>query len=106
MDDLRNHLEYIFLEEIVRGLRQKSISVEDSKKLAQVFLSIEPFASNEDAQAKIDKFCQDYPEFSTLKEYLTAYTKEQNIDAVIAKMREHIKNNNLDEALRVAKGDS
>jgi hypothetical protein len=109
MDDLttlKMRLEYIFLKEIVKGLRQKNITAADTKIWAQTFLAIEPFTSQDDANTKIDKFCQTYPQFSRLKEYLDSYMKEEHVDVTIDKMRERIKANDLDGALQIAKGDS
>lgn len=103
--ELQQRLEYIFLKEIVRGLRDKTMSVEDSKKWAQTFLTIEPFTSTQDANSKINDFCTKYPQFSRLNTYIDSYAKEENVDAVVDKMREHIKNNDIDSALKVAKGN-
>lgn len=106
LNTLKMRLEYKFLKELVKGLRQKNITASDTKIWAQIFLAIEPFTSTQDAHEKISKFCQTYPQFNTLKEYMDSYNKEENIDNIINKMREHIKANDIDSAIKVAKGEN
>ena len=100
---LKEHLEYMFLKVIINGLRDNSISIEQSKAFAQEFLVSEPFASVEDARAKIHSYTTTHPQFITLRGYIDSYHQEQKVSEVIEKMRTHIKNNDIDQALQVAK---
>lgn len=104
MEKIKGHLEYLFLKAIIQGLREESISVDDSRVFAQEFLSGEPFTSIQDAEKKAAYFASKNPVFESLITYLHAYDKEKHIDETVEKMRFYIKNNNLDEALKVAKG--
>ena len=106
MDDLaavKTQLEYLFLKKIIADLRAHNVDVPTVKKLCQEFLSIEPFTSPEDATQKITSFVTNHTEFAELKKYSDAVESEKDVAAKITKMREHIKANNLDAALEVAK---
>lgn len=101
--ELNERLESIFLRAIVTGLRDRSISVEESRHFARAFLQKEPFGTLEEAKQKIHAYVAENPKFTMVKDYMDAYHEEQNVDNKIAQMREHLKNNNVEEALRVAK---
>lgn len=106
MDDiaaLTHQLEYLFLKKIIAGLRNKSISIAKAKEYANAFLSIEPFSSAEDAYVKIMEFVAKNTLFSELKTYMNSYQHEKNDLAKIKKMREYIKQSDIDSALKVAK---
>jgi vacuolar-type H+-ATPase subunit D/Vma8 len=106
MDELKkltNALEHIFLKQIIDGLRHETINVPDAKKSAQEFQRIEPFTTIDDAKEKMNRFVQQYIQFGKLKEYADAFHSEQKVDAKIEEMQKHIRDNNIDEALRIAK---
>lgn len=93
----------MFLKKIIAGLRDGSISVAKSREYANAFLSIEPFASIEDAHNKINQFVAKYSEFAILKDYIDAYEEEKDVAGKIDKMREHMRQNNIDAAIQVAR---
>ena len=71
----------------------------EAKTLAQEFLKSEPFASVDDAHAKVDTFVAKNPSFALLKEYSDTYYHEEHLDEKMELMKQHIKANNIDEAL-------
>lgn len=106
MDDtaaLTYQLEYIFLKKLIDELRNETISVEESKADAGAFLDIEPFTTPEETYIKIMEFVKQHSKFTVLKDYMNAYQKEKQDRAKIAQMREHLKKNDIDAALAVAK---
>jgi hypothetical protein len=100
---LSYEFEYLFLRKIIDGLKSKNINVAQAKEYAQAFLAIEPFSSFEDASEKIMKFVAQYPIFNELKTCVTKYQNERNDLKKIAQMREYIRQNNIDAALKVVK---
>lgn len=100
---LTYQFEHLFLKRIIEGLRNKGISIVQAKEYANAFLAIEPFTSVEDACAKITEFVAQHTAFVELKNYMVNYQNQKNDLAKIAKMREHIRQNNIDAALVVAK---
>lgn len=106
MDDLAaltHQLEYQFIKTIINGLRSKAMSIPAAKQYAIEFLTIEPFVSEDDAASKISNFCQEHAEFNGLKEYMDNYNQERETTGKVNKMRKLIKENNIDEALSIAK---
>lgn len=106
MDDIAkitNQIEYLFLKKIIAGLRDGSISVPKAKEYANAFLSIEPFLSIEDAYNKTNQFVAEHTEFTILKDYIDGFEKEKDVVEKIDKMREHMRQNNIDAAIQVAK---
>lgn len=107
MDDLAaltHQLEYFFLKRIIQELRNQSITTDEAKAYSQAFLAIEPFTSFDDAYTKIEQFTKQYPLFTELPTYVNSHKKEQGDLAKISQMRAHMKQNNIDAALAVAKG--
>jgi hypothetical protein len=106
MDDiaaLTHQLEYLFLKKIIAQLKDETVDVPTAKAEANAFLGIEPFTTPEETYIKIMDFVKEHPAFGELKAHMNAFQKEKNDLAKIAKMREHMKNNNIDAALAVAK---
>ena len=100
---LNHKLESLYLRTIITGLRDGSITVEESRLFSKAFLQKEPFQSLEEAKQKIYAYVSENPKFEKLKAYIDAYHEEQQVDSKIEQMRAHIKNNNIEEALNVAK---
>ena len=98
---LKDQLEYLFMRVIISKLKANAMQPIEAKGLAQEFLKIEPFASIDDAHAKIDTFVAANNIFSLLKEYSDVYYDEERLDDKLEIMRTHLKNNNIDEALKV-----
>lgn len=106
MDDLAaltHQLEYQFIKTIIHGLETETISVSDAKVFSTEFLALEPFVSDDDASGKIAAFYEMHKDFRAVKEYMEAYDKERVANGKINTMRKLIKENNIDEALSIAK---
>lgn len=101
---LTERLEYIFIKEVIKALKTESVSIEEARSLAIDFRKIEPFRSIEDAEEKVTHYTEKYPRFIILKEYADGFRYEQEANKKIEKMRKHMQENNIDEALKVAKG--
>ena len=105
MDDIAKmteQAEYLFLKRVINGLRDKSITIPEAKECAKLFLNTEPFTTIDEAKAKINQFVTDHTKFDSIKKYIDAFHHEQGIDNVIEKMRQYIKDDNVDEALKIA----
>ncbi len=100
---IKHQLEYFFLKQIIDGLRDDSFDVPKAKEYASEFLSIEPFISVDDAYQKINQFVEKHAKFAELKDYIGKIESEKDVAGKIEKMREHIKQNDIDAALMVAK---
>jgi len=100
---LSTQLEFLLLKYLASNLQDGKMDIPYAKVRASTFLAIEPFASIEDAKAKMQKLAIQYPDCSFLQRYVDAYYSEQHKDKVVEQMREHIKQGNLDQALEVAK---
>lgn len=106
MDDigaLTHQVEYLFLKKIIDGLKNKSINLVDAKKYAKDFLQIEPFTSFEDAYEKVINFVKTNTIFIELTTFMNSYKNEKQDLDKIQRMREHLKNSDIDSALLVAK---
>jgi uncharacterized protein YeeX (DUF496 family) len=77
----------------------------DSKNYAIDFLRIEPFTDFADIKAKIEVFTKAYQLFIALQDYVMAYHHEEKTKDIVEQMRAHIRANNIDGALQVAKGE-
>lgn len=107
MDDadikaLTEKLEYLFLKQIIASLRAKQMTVEESRAHARAFLQIEPFASIDDAHDKMRAFVVEHPSFAVLQEYMDVYYEEKHTEEIIAQMRSHLRQFDVDAALHVA----
>ncbi len=108
MDDVQkitSQLEYLFLNKIIEGLNQKNLNMPQAKILATDFLQLEPFTTFEDARKKIQSFIRQRAEFGFLDEFLKGFHDEQQKSQLIEKMRGHMRNGQIDAALKAAKDE-
>ncbi|KXK12029.1 MAG: hypothetical protein UZ22_OP11002000146 [Microgenomates bacterium OLB23] len=98
-------VEYMFLKQLVEGLKDGSLQPAQAQEYARAFLKFEPFQNFEDAKAKMTTFAQQYPLFTTLQDYINAYHYEQKVDSVIQKMQEYIGQDKVEEAIQVAQSE-
>lgn len=98
---MKDQLEYLFLRVIISKLKSNTLPIPEAKKLTREFRAIEPFASLEDAHTKVGQFVAIHQEFGLLKEYADVYYDEERLDEKLDIMRQHLKANNIDEALNV-----
>lgn len=103
LEELKERIASVFLKEIIKSLRDDEITVDESKAFAVEFLAMEPYTSVDDARAKIHTFAEKNSRFGALKTYIDAYKDEQNTNRVIALMKKHLQNDEVDEALEVAR---
>jgi len=103
LQKLTVHLEYIFLKTIVRELKAGHIKILDAKNYAISFRKLEPFGSLEDAKAKMQQFSTIYQAYVLPEDYIDIYFQELKKDELIEKMREYLKNNNIEEAIKLVK---
>lgn len=102
VEKITDNVEYMFVKRLIDALRGNDVDVDGARQYAKDFLAIEPFASLEDAKEKMKVFVGKYEVFKGLSEYLDSYHEEAKKDEKIANIREHLRSNNLDEALKVA----
>jgi hypothetical protein len=106
MDDVQkitSQLEHIFLDKLLEGLRQRTLTIPQAKELANNFLKNEPFTSFEEAVEKMKAFTREHAELGVLNDYLSAFHQERQKGALIEKMRMHLKKGEIDQAIQVAK---
>lgn len=106
MDDVQkitSQLEHLFLDKILEGLRQRTLTIPQAKTLATNFLKSEPFASFEEAVEKMKAFTREHAELGVLNDYLAAFHQERQKSALIEKMRKHLSKGEINEAIQVAK---
>jgi hypothetical protein len=107
VDDIQkitDHVEYLFLKLIVRGLREHTITPEQASGYAREFLPIEPFQSFEDARTKIHAYVTTHGHFTSLQAFIDGLHEEQESDRKVESMKKLIKENKIDEAIQIAKG--
>lgn len=102
VEKMTDNVEYMFVRRMIDALRAGEVEVEEARVWAKDFLVIEPFVSLEDAKVKVAEYVGKHGVFSNLSDYLNSYHEEMKKDEKIANIREHLKSNNIDEALRVA----
>ena len=107
MEDLKaltQQIEYLFIKTIINGLEGGTMTIPQAKQYAQEFLKLEPFTSEDDAHQKVNGIFEKHPEFGEVKKYVDLYDKERASEQKVSTIKQLIKDNNIDEALNVAKG--
>lgn len=103
MAKITDRLQYIFVKAIINGFRDKTITVRQAKKWATDLLALKPLSSFEEAEQKIAAYVADKKPLIQMKKFLDVYNEEKRLESVIEKMKKHLRKNEIDEALQVAK---
>lgn len=100
---LEEHVEADLRDLLVKKL-QEDMELERSQEIAQSFLELLPFADKKDLLQKFAGFSDKYPE--TKGVFVKYASEEEKIQTqtTLNKMSEHLKNGNIEEALKAAKG--
>lgn len=104
LDKLVEEVERELLSHIYANLKTNEIDAVEAQKLAQDFLKLLPFKDKQDLLDKLNVLGNTH---RTAQEVYVKYGvpyEEQLRQEKIDKMREHIKNGNLEQAIAVAKG--
>lgn len=102
--DLLDTIEKRLLDHILEGLKNNSLTAEQSETLAKQFLAILPPKDKEDLLTKLGELGKEYrPAQET---YTEVYSQEAEAkrQAMLSAMRDHIKTGQLEKAIAVAKG--
>lgn len=99
---LTKKLEYLFLRIIIKGVRDKKLTLDQARQYSQVFLKIEPFNSIDDARVKMNKFAAHNPQFHDLVKYVDAHVSEKTVESKVRAMRKLLKENKIEEVLKIA----
>lgn len=103
LESVSYNLEHLFIKKIYTGLQSKTFTLAQAKQNSIDFLKIEPFSSPEDAYVKVMEFVAAHKDFVELKNFMNAYQVKKADLAKLSMMREHIRNNDINSALKVAK---
>lgn len=99
--NLIKSIEKEFLKIIIDNLRNGTLKLSEAKENAKSFLDLLPFASFEDIKKKIGNFVLKYPLYQKI--YLSVLNIEEEVktQSLLNRMRSLLKENKIDEALKV-----
>lgn len=103
MQQLTHALEVTYLKTLQALLIADEITVDGAHESAQAFLDMLPFDSLQDTEAKIERYCGQFPAFSVLRVEVGRQVEEVETNEVIERMRACLKAGDIDAALVVAK---
>lgn len=106
MSDIDTEVEKVkkeLVELIIANLRQNKIDKDEAQKLAADFLAVLPIENRQDLLLKLKNLSSKYPAVNKIYAEELEETGEEKTNKVLAQMRDHIKNGNMEEAINVAK---
>ena len=99
-------VEKELLAAIVKNLDAERMTEEQARALAREFIAFLPIQDQKDLLSKLYKLSKDHVEAKGVYlKYAKPYEENDRLQK-IAQMSEHIKNGQIDNALKVAKGDA
>lgn len=101
LNEIIEKVENDYLKILVELLQNDEVEIDEAKRSTEEFLAMTPFTSIDDLQTKVKKFTEDHAEFGSLFIKLLNYEQEKDTHALIEEMRSHIRENRLDEALKL-----
>ncbi len=88
---------------IIKHLRENKLPAEKAKKLAGDFLNVLPIDSQQDLLEKLKNLGINYQEAKELYVDELKKISEEQKDQTLSKMRDHIQNGNIDQAIEAAR---
>lgn len=99
---ITEQIEYLTLKKIIEGLKGNQITKQQAQQFAREFLKLEPFSTVEDAKNKVNGFCEKFPYFDEVNQFINRYFKEKKTAIIIEKMKKYLENKDVTSALKVA----
>lgn len=93
-------LEKLFLDRLVVLLESAKVEVEPAKDITRAFLNLEPFASLEEMNAKMELFGQTYADFNVVYEQLLSLTDTNETKKILDQIQKIIKESGPGAALK------
>ena len=103
IDVLLEKSETDYLKILINLLKGGKVEVETAKVMTREFLALSPFGSVEDLKQKIKIFSDIHTFFGELYISLLQHIEDQKLSDVLGKMRSLLKQNKIEEALKVVK---
>lgn len=94
-------IETDFLKIIIRHLKSGKIKLNQAKEITKEFLSLLPFGSDENLRDKLKAFTDKYDNFKPIYISILKMEEGKKTNEILTKMRGLIKENKVDEALKL-----
>ena len=94
-------IEEEYLKILIKLLQNGDMDEDSARTNTREFLDMTPFKNSEDLETKIQSFTQAHPEFGGMYVDLLRYEDESKSQALLNQMRGHLKENRVDEALKL-----
>ena len=104
-EQIQFQIERKYLQCILDLTNAGNITNELARLSAQVMQAMRPWKSWADALTKTEFLVSKFPVFSPLVEYASAMKREQDTLHIIEAMHSHLKENNIDAAIKVAQSN-
>ena len=96
-------LEKEFLKIVIENIKSKKLTLDQARTIAKDFIMLIPFDDQNDLKFKIKNFTDKYIIFSPLYIALLKNEESTKMNDLLNKMRSHMKDKNIDEALKLVK---
>ncbi len=101
--EIQRLIERRYLQCIVDLSKKNPLSDDLSRISAQVMQAMRPWNSWDEALVKSEFFVSKFPNFTDVYNYVKAMKDEQDSEKMIDLMHKHLKENDIDSALQVAR---
>ncbi len=101
-DEFLKDIELQYLRLVTDALKNGEMDIDTAKASAQEFLNLLPFANLDDMKVKFQRYCIKYPSIAGLTVYIMQQMEESKTNEVLEKMRTLMKDNKIDDALKLA----
>ncbi len=101
LQEIINLLETEFLKILINDLKFGKIKLPEAKTVTKEFLALLPFTNKDELNTKLKAFIDKHSEFKMVYLTLLKINEEQKTNDLVMKMRILIKQNKIDEALKL-----
>ncbi len=94
-------IEIEYLRILAKLLREGKMNRSQAKDSAKAYLAMLPFSSSEELLTKVKSFVKAFPMIDSYEIYIMHEIEQIKTDQVLEKMRMHMKNDNIEEAINL-----
>jgi hypothetical protein len=102
LSDIIDRIETDYLKMMMKYLDSGDMAVDTARASAKSFLGLLPFKSEEDIEEKLNTYCNYWPQFAQLRLSVKAAEDEVHSNRTIQRMRQLLKQGDVDAALALA----
>lgn len=102
LPELESHIDSEYSQLLIVLLKTEQLGEAEAKNITRNYLALYPYVDIADMSKKLKQFTEHYSAFAKVYVSFLKHTEDEKTNEVLNKMRNFMKHDQLDEAIKIA----